>query len=129
MAELNSLIEQTQGTIHDLGDLDFIVFHDAYQYFEKRFGIAAAGSISLGDAEDPSPARIEEIRKIVKKLGVSCVFTEPQYDSGLVENIFEGSGVATIGVMDPLGANIKTGQTHYVELVQQMADSLSQCKK
>ena len=104
------------------------MFHDAYQYFEKRFDVPATGSISLGDAEDPSPARIKEIRDTVKKLGVSCVFTEPQYNPGLVKNVFEGTSVATIGVMDPLGANLSIGSSHYQELIKGMAFSLSQCQ-
>lgn len=128
-AELDNLIKQTQDTVSNLGDLKFIVFHDAYQYFEKRFGIAATGSISLGDAEDPSPSRVEAIRDTVKNLKVTCVFAEPQYDAGLVENVFEGSNIASISVMDPLGAEIKTGKMHYSELIQKMAMSLSQCNK
>ncbi len=125
---LDQLIEETQARISRLGELKFIVFHDAYQYFEKRFGISAAGSISLGDAEDPSPARIAEIRETVVKLGVNCVFTEPQYNPGLVHNVFEGTSVTTIGVMDPLGSSIEPGQQHYSRLIEGMVKSLSGCK-
>jgi len=128
-AKLDALIQQTSNKIADLGELKFIVFHDAYQYFEKRFGITATGSISLGDAEDPSPARVEEIRDTVKQLGVNCAFTEPQYNAGLVANVFEGSSVTAIGVMDPLGASIPAGSGHYETLIGNMVRSLSQCKQ
>ena len=127
-ASLDKLIQSTQAKITELGDPKFIVFHDAYQYFEKRFGISAAGSISLGDVEDPSPARIKEIRDTVKKLEVSCVFAEPQYNSGLIKNVFEGTNISTIGVMDPLGASLDTGNGHYQKLIEGMVDSVSQCK-
>jgi len=128
IASLDALIQSTNTRISQLGNPQFIVFHDAYQYFEKRFGIAAAGSISLGDAEAPSPARINEIRETVKELGISCVFTEPQYNPGLVKNVFEGTRVSTIGVMDPLGVELPIGSSHYQALIQKMADSISQCK-
>lgn len=128
IASLDALIATTSKKIDALGQPQFIVFHDAYQYFEKRFGISAAGSISLGDSEDPSPARIKEIRDTVKELGVSCVFTEPQYNPGIVKNVFEGSAVTTIGVMDPLGASLTEGASHYVELIEGMVNSISQCK-
>lgn len=127
-AELDLLMAETASNIKALGDLKFIVFHDAYQYFEKRFGISASGSISLGGAEDPSPARIEEIRNTVKNLGVNCVFAEPQFDQGLVKNVFDGANAA-VGVMDPLGAAIAPGSQHYSALIKGMADSLSVCKK
>ena len=128
VSSLDKLIASTQTKISAIGKPQFIVFHDAYQYFEKRFGISAAGSISLGDAEDPSPARIKEIRDTVKKLGVRCIFTEPQYNPGLVKNVFEGTSITTIGVMDPLGATLSTGSDHYQELIEGMTTSISQCQ-
>jgi zinc transport system substrate-binding protein len=127
-ASLDTLIRSTRTKIDALSKPQFIVFHDAYQYFEKRFDIPAAGSITLGDAEDPSPARIKKIRDTVKKLGVTCVFPEPQYNSGLVENVFEGTTISVIGVMDPLGASLATGSGHYQALIQGMVKSLSQCQ-
>ena len=128
IASLDALIASTKTKIDALGQPKFVVFHDAYQYFEKRFGIAAAGSISLSSAEDPSPARIKEIRDTVKALGVSCVFTEPQYNPGIVKNVFADSTITTIGVMDPLGASLAEGSSHYGLLIEGMVDSISQCQ-
>ncbi|MDD1795472.1 zinc ABC transporter substrate-binding protein [Enterovibrio sp. ZSDZ42] len=127
-ASLNALIADTNAKIGKLGKVKFIVFHDAYQYFEKRFNVIAAGAISLGDAEDPSPKRIKEIRETVKALNVNCVFTEPQYNPGLVKNVFQGTSISTIGVMDPLGASLPIGSTQYQTLIEAMVKSLSQCK-
>ena len=127
IASLDTLIQFTRSSIDKLDKPQFIVFHDAYQYFEKRFGISAAGAISLGDAEDPSPAHIKKIRDTVKKLAITCVFTEPQYNPGLVKSVFEGTSVTTIGVMDPLGANLATGSGHYEQLIKGMVFNLSQC--
>jgi len=126
--KLEKLMLSTQSFIDKAGKPKFIVFHDAYQYFEKRFGISASGSISVGDAEDPSPARIREIQDIVDKLGVTCVFTEPQFNPGLVRNVFRGTGVSVIGVMDPLGSDIEIGSNHYVRLIENMANSLKTCQ-
>lgn len=128
IASLDELILSVRNKINALNKPRFIVFHDAYQYFEKRFDISAAGSIALADAEDPSPARIKEIRDTVKKLGVTCVFTEPQYNPGLVKNVFAGTSISTIGVMDPLGASLATGSGHYHQLIHGMVESLSQCR-
>jgi zinc transport system substrate-binding protein len=129
IASLDQLIKTADTQVKALGDLKFVVFHDAYQYFEKRFDISAAGSISLGDAEDPSPLRVQEIKNTVAKLGVNCVFVEPQYDPGLVNSVFEGSNVIAIGVMDPLGSAIQPGNEHYEKLIQGMVNSLGQCKQ
>jgi zinc transport system substrate-binding protein len=126
--KLDTLMHATQSRINAAGKPKFIVFHDAYQYFEKRFDISATGSISVGDAQDPSPARIKEIQNTVDKLGVTCVFTESQFNPGLVKNVFEGTKVSTMGVMDPLGSEIKTGSNHYFRLIESMPDSLISCQ-
>lgn len=111
-----------------LDGIRFIVFHDAYQYFERRFDLLAAGAISVSDASDPSPARIREIQTLVSELGVTCAFTEPQYNPGLVDTVFEGSEVKTVGVMDPLGVDIEVGSGQYPKLINKLMSSLGQCR-
>lgn len=104
----------------------FIVFHDAYHYFEARFDIEAAGAISLSDATAPGPARVAEIRDLVADQGISCVFVEPQFNRGLVDAVFDGTGVR-IGVIDPLGATLEPGPALYTALLDGMADAFEGC--
>lgn len=125
---LDQLVSDIQQQSRSLNGIKFIVFHDAYQYFEQRFQLLATGAISVSDASKPSPARIAEIRQTVQDLGVTCVFTEPQYNPELVKSVFENSTVKTIGTMDPLGASIATGKDQYQSLLTAMIDSLNQCR-
>ncbi len=128
IANLDALIASIHTQTENLRDIKFIVFHDAYQYFERRFGVEATGAISIGDASDPSPARVAEIRDTVADLGIRCVFTEPQYNPDMVVSVFEKTQVATIGVMDPLGADIAIGQDHYPKLLEALVSSITQCQ-
>lgn len=125
---MDNLIASLQERADRIEGIRFIVFHDAYQYFERRFGLLAAGAISVSDAADPSPARIREIQSMVTELGVTCAFTEPQYDPGLVKTVFEGSEVKTVGVMDPLGADIQIGGGQYSRLLEGLMSSLEKCR-
>ena len=118
--ELETRLQQAQGT-------RFIVFHDAYQYFERRFDVPAAGAIALGDASDPSPARIREIQQRVADLGVQCVFREPQFNPALVDSVFAGTGVETSLVIDPLGVDLPLGTELYPALLRQLADGVARC--
>ncbi|WP_439139954.1 zinc ABC transporter substrate-binding protein [Roseicyclus sp.] len=104
----------------------FIVFHDAYHYFEARFGIEAAGAISLSDAAPPGPARVAEIRDLVADQSITCVFAEPQFNRGLVDAVFEGTGV-NIGVIDPIGAALTPGAALYDAVLLGMAASFESC--
>ncbi|MCW4153798.1 zinc ABC transporter substrate-binding protein [Halomonas sp. 18H] len=126
-AKLDGLIADLQTRLEGAQDTRFIVFHDAYQYFEKRFELAAAGAISLGDASDPSPARIDELRTTVTELGVDCVFSEPQFNPQLVDNVFGSTGVNTSIVIDPLGADLTPGEALYPKLLQQLAEGVAEC--
>jgi len=129
IARLQKINDDIAKQAAQLKDFKFIVFHDAYQYFELRYGLQAAGAISISNAADPSPSRIAEIRQTVKDLGVTCVFTEPQFNPQMVNTVFENSTVKTIGTMDPLGAEIETGKAQYNLLLTGMIDSIKQCQK
>lgn len=128
ITRLHKLTSDIEQKAHALKGIEFIVFHDAYQYFEQRFQLLTAGAISISDATKPSPSRIAEIRQTVKDLSVTCVFTEPQYNPELVNSVFENSTVSTIGTMDPLGANIAIGKEQYSLLLMAMINSLQQCQ-
>lgn len=125
-AQLEEMIATINADLDPIRGKNFVVFHDAYQYFENRFGLAAAGSIKLGDASDPSPARIEEIHQKIKDLSVACVFAEPQFNPGLVKTVFRGTD-AKIGEIDPLGADLTPGPDLYPQLVAEIAGGLKDC--
>ena len=104
----------------------FIVFHDAYRYFEDRFGLSAAGSVVVTPERMPGARRISELREKVEELGVVCVFDEPQFDKRLVQTVVEGSDVR-VGTVDPLGASIEDGPELYFTLLHNMATAFAEC--
>ncbi|RVV97908.1 zinc transporter [Mesobaculum littorinae] len=127
-SEIDAAVTDAEETLASVSDLRFVVFHDAYQYYETAFGLAAVGAISLSDASDPSPARIEEVRDTIADLEVTCVFAEPQFNQGLVRTVAEGTDVAT-GVIDPLGSDIDLGAAFYPELIREVANEIASCTK
>ena len=94
----------------------YVVFHDAYQYFEKRFGVSAIGSITVSPEVMPGAERITELREKVKSLDATCVFSEPQFEPKLVATVTENTNAGS-GVLDPLGASIKEGPELYFTLI------------
>jgi zinc transport system substrate-binding protein len=104
----------------------YIVFHDAYQYFEKTFELNAVGSVALEGDIASSPKQISFIKDKIIKSKASCVFQEPQFDSKLVKIVVEGTN-AKIGTLDPLGVNITGNKDFYLQLLTNMAKSLKEC--
>jgi len=124
--ELEALSAEVNGILDPARGLSFIVFHDAYQYFEMDFDFPASGAISIGDASDPSPARVAEIQGRVQDEGIDCVLSEPQFNPGLVATVLDGTDAATT-VIDPLGFDLELGPTLYPTLIRNLATSLAEC--
>ena len=118
------LAEQLAGA----ADARFISFHDGFQYFEHRYGLTSVGTVALGDASDPSPARIAELRERVAATGASCAFREPQYNDRLLQTVAEGQSLG-FAVLDPLGSELTPGATLYPELLEAMATAVAACAK
>ena len=125
-AEIDALIREVNSILEPVRGRNFVVFHDAYQYFETSFDFPAAGAISLGDATDPSAARIAEIQGRVRDEGINCVLSEPQYNPNLVETVLSGTDAKT-GVIDPLGFSLEPGPKLYGDLIRNMAKALAGC--
>ena len=124
--EIEALKGEIAGVLEPVREERFIVFHDAYQYFETAFDIPASGAISLSNASDPSPARIAEIQARVTGEGVDCVLAEPQFNPALVETVLDGTEAGT-GVLDPLGSDLEPGPALYPQLLRNLAETLAEC--
>ncbi len=104
----------------------FVVFHDAYQYFERRFDMPSSGALSISNARKPSPARLAAIRDHVAKNRITCIFAEPQFNAGVVTAVSEGAGIKA-GVMDPLGSARAPGRDFYSALMNDLATAFVDC--
>ena len=107
-------------------DGSFFVFHDAYHYYERRFGLEAAGTFTVNPAIAPGVQRVDEITRTIEASDATCVFTEPQFSPALLETLANDIG-AKVGVLDPLGADIADGPELYPELMRQLTTSFEEC--
>lgn len=104
----------------------FVVFHDAYQYFEHRYGLQAAGAITLTPEVAPSARRLSAIRRTLRESGAMCVFAEPNFSARVIAAAVEGTQ-AKAGTLDPLGYAVAAGPAHYGETMRTLAKSLVGC--
>ena len=104
----------------------YIVFHDAYQYFEADYSLNSVGSISLNPDISPTPKRIQEIKTKIEKDNVVCLFREPQFPSRIVQTVIQETN-AKEGELDPLGFDLTPGKNLYFELVTNLSKNLHEC--
>ena len=123
---LRKLAGEIEADLADLEARPFIVFHDSYQYFEKRFGLVAAGSAVVSPEQSPGIRRVREIRDKIRELGVVCVISEPAFDARLANTVIEGTSARTASV-DVMGAMIDPGPELYVTLLRNMAAAFKDC--
>ena len=126
MGELDSLTAELREELEPVQEKGFIVFHDAYQYFEQRFELAAIGSISVSPEVMPGAERVSDLRETISELDTTCVFSEPQFEPKLVYTLIDGTGART-AVLDPLGASLTKGPDLYFQLLRNMASSFKKC--
>ena len=124
---LKDLDKLTSDVKSDLNkDFKSIVFHDAYQYFEKRFDVNVLGAFTVNTDVLPGAEQLSEIREIIEHDKVSCIFSEPQFNPDIIKAVAKDTNVAT-GVIDPLGATLNPGKDLYFDLISNMSKSFKGC--
>ena len=126
LAKIDALTSEIEKDLAPVKGKPFIVFHDAYQYFEKRFGLAAAGSVTLSPDQQPSAKRLTQVRKKIGELGAVCVFAEPGFQPNLINAVTEGTK-ARAGTLDPEGITLQPGPELYFELMRGLAKNAVAC--
>jgi len=126
-ARLSNRLEQLhlrlQKKLAPAKGIPYLVFHDAYQYFEAAYGLDAVGAVSIDPDRKPGARRIADLRAKIVRLQARCLFSEPQFEPRLVKTIAAGSTIRT-GVLDPLGAQLPAGPESYFQLLNNLADNL-----
>ena len=122
--ELDNLTKNIKNDLK--GNLRFVVFHDAYQYFENRFGIKVLGALTVNPDVLPGAEQLSEIREVIEHEKVNCLFSEPQFNPAIIKSISKDTKIKT-GILDPLGATLDKGKDMYFELLQSMYSSFKGC--
>jgi zinc transport system substrate-binding protein len=124
--KLDDLDREIVAMLAPVKDTPFIVFHDAYQYFDRRYGLASVGSITVNPELPPGAKRLSEIRDRIVAQQARCVFREPNFAPSLVDTVVADTSTRT-GVLDPEGAAIDAGPDLYFKVMRNIAESLRMC--
>jgi zinc transport system substrate-binding protein len=123
---LELLDRRLEVEMNKVSETPYMVFHDAYQYFEKRYQLNVVGSITLHIEYGSGVRRLMEVRKTIQKAKIRCIFSEPQFSSKLLQTVTAGTEVKK-GILDPLGVGLVPGTELYFLLLNNLSRSLSRC--
>ena len=124
LKEIDQLIKTVKSDVNK--DAKVVVFHDAYQYFEKRFDVNIIGALTVNTDVLPGAEQLAEIREVIEHEKVTCVLSEPQFNPDIVKTIANDTNI-NMGVLDPLGAKLDKGKTLYFNLISNISSSLKNC--
>ena len=123
---LDLLDQRLKAEMKEISSIPYIVFHDAYQYFERRYQLNSIGFVASHTGYGTSVRKLIEVRKAIKKKKIRCIFSEPQFSPKLVQTVIEGTSVKK-GMLDPLGTGLKPGKELYFTLLINLSRSLRKC--
>ncbi len=126
VGDIEALAGELETRLAPVRDVPFVVFHDAYRYFEQAFGLRQVGAVTLSPERSPGTAHVAELRRAIRAAEAVCVFAEPQFEPRLVETLVAGTPVRT-GELDPVGADLEPGPDAYLQLMRGLADDLVGC--
>lgn len=89
---LQSWVQQQVSTI-PVQQRAMIIFHNAFDYYNKRFGIRTVGVIELSPGQDPNPSYIAHLITLARDNHVRAVFSEPEYSPKLAQALARGANV------------------------------------
>ncbi len=124
LKDIDKLLKNVKSELNK--DFKSIVFHDAYQYFEKRFNVNVLGAFTVNTDVLPGAEQLSEIREIIEHDKVSCLFSEPQFNPDIINAVAKDMNIKT-GVLDPLGASLNPGKDLYFDLIKNMSKSFKGC--
>ena len=123
---LELLDRKLKAEMTKVAETPYMVFHDAYQYFEKRYQLNVVGSMTLHIGFGSSVRRLTAVRKTIQKEKIRCIFSEPQFSPKLLQTVIAGTNVKQ-GTLDPLGAGLESGAELYFTLLNNLSHNLSSC--
>jgi zinc transport system substrate-binding protein len=125
-ARLNQLNQTLKSELEPVSGLPFMVFHDGYQYLEKRYHLTAVGSVVFQMDQATSARRLRRLHKLIEVNGVNCVFSEPEFSSKKVHALIRGTRIKT-EVLDPLGSDLPPGSELYFTMMTNLGKSIEAC--
>jgi zinc transport system substrate-binding protein len=123
---LTALDAEIAARLASVAKRPYVVFHDAHQYFEARYGLSPAGAITVDPERPPSVRRMAQLRDRLKKAGATCVFGEPGAPTATAKALADSAGVR-LGHLDPEGLLVAPGKDSYAQQMRGIAAALAEC--
>lgn len=115
------------GQMKAVNEKGYFVFHEAYGYWERHYGMSSKGHFTVSPERRPGAKTLVDIRKALEEQQASCIYAEPQFSPAVIESVARNTG-AKVLLLDEVGEQVPLGPDGYPQFMQQLADAFAQCR-
>ncbi|MFM5399604.1 zinc ABC transporter substrate-binding protein ZnuA [Aeromonas veronii] len=115
------------GQMKAVNEKGYFVFHEAYGYWERYYGMSSKGHFTVSPERRPGAKTLVDIRKALEEKQASCIYAEPQFSPAVIESVARNTG-AKVLLLDEVGEQVPLGPDGYPQFMQQLADAFAQCR-
>nr|WP_192867684.1 zinc ABC transporter substrate-binding protein ZnuA [Thaumasiovibrio occultus] len=123
---LQSISQQIEESLAPVRTNGYFVFHDAYGYFEREYGLNHLGHFTVSPDRRPGAKTLVAIKRQLADDQAVCVFKEPQFEPAVINSIVRGTEVK-VGELDPVASTIPVSAGSYFVFLEQLAAQFTQC--
>jgi len=98
-----------------------VTSHAAFGYLTDRYGLQQASVAGLDPNNEPTPAQLEKMTRLIRRHSIVTVFTETRATNAVAETIAAETG-ADVATLNPI--ETATLQTSYIDLMRKNLSAL-----
>ncbi|PTT48608.1 zinc ABC transporter substrate-binding protein ZnuA [Aeromonas sp. HMWF016] len=115
------------GQMKAVNQKGYFVFHEAYGYWERHYGMSSKGHFTVSPERRPGAKTLVNIRKALEEKQASCIYAEPQFSPAVIESVARNTG-ARVLLLDEVGEQVPLGPDGYPQFMEQLASAFAQCR-
>ncbi|OFE13314.1 hypothetical protein PHACT_09330 [Pseudohongiella acticola] len=107
-------------------DSQYAVYHNAFQYFERQFGLQHQLVFVASEELQPGVRHMMTVRRAVESTPLNCLMEDVTAQAATVETLLGNKDLRRIRV-DTVGQTLSAGPMAYIHLMDNVADAFRQC--
>jgi len=126
LVRLSQLKTRIQKQLDNQHTPRYMMFHDAFQYFEHEFRLKQAKFVTTSPENISGVRHIQNLKQFIKQKNIQCIFYEPPEIPSIIHTLVEDQAIKILP-LDPIGSHLEAGPQLYFTLIEEIASSLHQC--
>lgn len=123
---LDALDESLNTSLVMPAEFQYAVYHDAFRYFERQFGLQH-DVVFVGSEEiQPGVRHMLALRDAVANRNINCLMEDVTSQASTVETVLGEKEVERVRA-DTTGQSLTSGPTAYIQLIENLANAFQQC--